>query len=227
VRHYHRKPICPETGCSGLLVPCDGGYEITVHAGEPLERQNFSTAHEIVHTFFREACPSPLPSPQEEKLCDLGAAELTMPARRFAACLAAASLSLAGLDERRHEFAVSFEAAARRAIDLTDEPACLLIATVTRPLKQERLSTGQPALRVIKSWQSRTWPQEDSYENQIVSLASLVGQAFTHQDQRQGRTSLGIASRSGIYVTQARGYAYPLPGNPSYRQVVALARIVG
>ena len=48
----------PEAGCSGLLIPSDGGYKITVTSSEPQERQNFSTAHEIVHTFFRDAAVS-------------------------------------------------------------------------------------------------------------------------------------------------------------------------
>ena len=211
----------PETGCSGLLVPCDGGYEITVHAGEPPERQNFSTAHEIVHTFFREACPRPQPSPQEEKLCDLGAAELTMPALRFAACLAAASLSLAGLDECRHEFAVSFEAAGRRAMEMTDEPACMIIATVTRPVDRKRLGSGQPTLRVIKSWQSRTWPRNDGYENRAVSLASLAGQASTTKTNGKDGPPLAspltkASTRSRRAATRTRCPATPPTGRSSY-----------
>lgn len=58
VRSYRSRPIRPEAGCSGLLIPSDGGYEITVNSSEPQERQNFSTAHEIVHTFFRDAAVS-------------------------------------------------------------------------------------------------------------------------------------------------------------------------
>ncbi len=225
VRRYDSRPIHPSAGCSGLLVPRDGGYDITVHVGEPKERQNFSVAHEIVHTFFREASPYAQPSLQEEKLCDLGAAELTMPSARFSAFLAAKGLSLAGIGECRTEFAVSFEAAGRRSISLTDEPACLLIATMSRTKKQKHFDVGEPVLRITKWWQSQTWPDGNNYQNLAVDPASLIGQAFTNQDQRHGRASLGIAFRPGIYELETRGYAYPLPGNPGHRQVVTLAHV--
>ena len=107
VRAYHCEPINPAAGCSGLLVPRDGGYEITVCSDEPEGRQNFSIAHEIVHTFFREICPTTTASAEEERLCDLGAAVLTMPAARFGVFVATRPLTFATIDECRREFAVS------------------------------------------------------------------------------------------------------------------------
>ena len=222
VRRYHSRPIDPKVGCSGLLIPCDGGYEIAVHSGEPQERQNFSIAHEIVHTFFREAYSSLRPSVQEEALCDLGAAELIMPAARFATYLAEKRLSLFGIDQCRQEYAVSLEAAARRAIELTEVPSCFLIATIAKAIGQSR-SEDQQALRIIKWWCSRAWHAEVDYTDRPLSLTCLAGQAFTDQDERRGRTTLGIVDCSQIYEVQARGYAYPLPDNPAYRQVVVLA----
>jgi hypothetical protein len=206
-----------------LLVPSDGGYEITVHAGELKERQNFSVAHEIVHTFFRDISRSTQPSLQEEKLCDLGAAELTMPSARFSAFLSREGLSLAGIGECGKELAVSFEAAGRRSISLTGEPACLLIATMSQTKVQKHVDVGEPALRITKWWQSRAWPDSNGYEDLVVDLASLIGQAFTNQDQRRGLASIGVASHDGIYELEARGYAYPLPDNPAHRQAVTLA----
>lgn len=210
-------------GCSGLLVPVNGGYEITVHSEEPPERQNFSIAHEIVHTFFREACPNPQPSPQEERLCDLGAAELVMPEARFAEQLADKELSFARLDYCRREFEASLEAAARRAVDLAEEALCFLIATVDSSPNQDG-GDNQLTLRVVRWWSSRNWHARVDYRGQVISLESLAGQAFINQDQRQGRVALGIAGCSDLYEIQARGYGYSLPGNPSYRQVVILMR---
>ena len=154
VRRYYSRSIHPATGCSGLLVPDDGGYEITVHGGEPAERQNFSIAHEIVHTYFREACPDCLASTEQELLCDLGAAELTMPSTRFAAAISELGLTLASIDHAAAEFAVSFEAAARRAVSLSGEPACMLVATVS---EVAAVSPPQAELRIVKSWHSPTW----------------------------------------------------------------------
>ena len=209
VRRIHREPIRPETGCSGFLVPSDGGYETTVNSAEPSERQNFSIAHEIIHTFFRDACSCSTATEREEQLCDLGAAELTMPADRFAAHLARAGLSLAAIDSAKAEFAVSFEAAGRRAVTLTPESACLFIAALGRTLKQERTNTGEPVLRVVRWRASPSWPNPRGYRNRPVEPASLIGQAFAHQDERRGRARLGLPFDPATYQLEARGYGYP------------------
>lgn len=225
VRRYHVQPISPASGCSGILVPRDGGYEITVNSTEPTERQNFSIAHEIIHTFFRDVAPYATPSVAEEVLCDLGAAELTMPLDRFGASLTAVGLSLDGIEQCSHEFAVSFEAAARRAVTTTDQPACILIAALSRSRRQERLDTGQPVLRITKWWRSRSWPDKKSYTSLAVAPSSLIGQTFIDLGKRQAITRLGVAFHTRAYNLQAKGYAYPLPGNPAHKQVVTLAQL--
>jgi len=214
----------PTAGCSGLLIPVDGGYEIVVCSDEPDGRQNFSTAHEIVHTFFREVCPSPTISTEEERLCDLGAAILTMPAARFGPFLAARPLCFTTIDECHREFAVSVVAAGRRAMTLTDASACLFLGTMTRTKQQIRFRVGTPKLRITKWWPSDRWPFSGSHLNLPVLDGSVIGDAFTHQDYRAGHGSLGIAFRPGTYEVEARGYGYPLLGNPQHRQVLALAR---
>lgn len=81
IRNIRYGPLATKAGCSGLLAPEDGGYVVTLAEGEPPGRQHRSLAHEIVHTFFREVHPGPATT-QEERLCEMGAAELTMPAAR-------------------------------------------------------------------------------------------------------------------------------------------------
>jgi hypothetical protein len=224
VRACRSGPINPAAGCSGLLIPDDGGYEIWVCSEESEGRQNFSTAHEIVHIFFREVCPDAMASAEQEKLCDLGAAVLTMPAGRFGPFLAARPLCFATIDECRCEFAVSFVAAGRQAMALTDVSACLFVGTVARTKVQIRFRTGTPKLRVMKWWQSARWPFADSHLYLPILGGSVTGEAFAHQDQRAGRGSLGVAFRAGIYEVEARDYSYSLPGGPERRQVLALAR---
>jgi Zn-dependent peptidase ImmA (M78 family) len=225
VRVIHREAIRVESGCSGFLVPADGGYEITVNSTEPLERQNFSVAHEIVHTFFRDACPRSRPTDREERLCDIGAAELTMPAGRFSDSLVRVGLTLAGIDFCRSEFDVSFEAAARRAMDFTGESACLFIAALGRTVTQERTDTGRPVLRVVRWRPSPSWPYPHGYKNSPVEPASMIGLAFAHQDERRGRERLGLPFDPAAYQLEARGYGYPRKGDPHYRQAVSLARV--
>ena len=195
-----------------------------VCSGEPEGRQNFSTAHEIVHIFFRDVCPTATVSAEEERLCDLGAAILTMPATRFGPFLADRPLCFATIDECHSEFAVSFVAAGRRAMALTDTSACLFLGAMARTKKQIRFRIGTPKPRITKWWQSDRWPFSVSHLNLPILEGSVIGDAFAHQNQRAGHGSLGIAFRVGTYEVEARGYSYPLPGGPEHRQVLALAR---
>jgi hypothetical protein len=209
-------------GCSGLLIPVDGGYEILVCSSQPEGRRNFSTAHEIIHTFFRQVRPAATPSAEEEKLCNLGAAILTMPAARFRPFLAARPLCFATLEECQREFAVSFVAAGRRAMALTELSACLLIAAPAETKVSFR--SDAPELRITRWWWSNRWPfPNSSYVNFPVIQRSVIGQAFAHLDRRAERGGLGVAHCAGTYDIEAREYGYLLPGNVERRQVLALA----
>lgn len=223
VRAFRSGLIHAEAGCSGLLIPVDGGYEILVCSGQPEGRQNFSAAHEIVHTFFRDVRPAATPSAEEEKLCNLGAATLTMPAARFSPFLAARPLCFATLEEGQHEFAVSLVAAGRRAMALTDLSACLFIAA---PATTEvSFRAGAPELRIAKWWWSDRWPfPGSSHVDLPVTQGSVIGEVFADRDQRAERGGLGVACCAGTYDVEAREYGYLLPGNVERRQVLALAR---
>lgn len=108
----------------------DQTFVIEVKRGSPRSRVRFSIAHELVHTFFydldspnlRRACPVPHGHPDEERLCDIGAAELLMPARFVESALAAAprpgeeDFSLDVFRRLVTRFAVSPEALARRLV---------------------------------------------------------------------------------------------------------------
>ncbi len=155
IRHIHHSPLDAEMECSGLLVPKDGGYEVTLRSDETEERRRFSLGHEICHTFINDYCPGAAHSDEIEKLCNIGASELTMPAERFVPFLAERTLSLAAFDDCAEEFGVSFPAARRRAMDLTDQVACVFVACVTRTKKQKQFGIGQPVLRIVEWSRSR------------------------------------------------------------------------
>ena len=74
----------------GALVPLGksfgDGFSIVLRPDIPETRINFTVAHEICHTFFYERVPEiklelHMPDPDEERLCNLGAEELLMPAQ--------------------------------------------------------------------------------------------------------------------------------------------------
>ena len=211
--------------CSSLLVPVDGGYEIVVNAAHPPERQHFSRAHEIVHTFFREIRPYANASDEEETLCDIGAAELTMPTARFGGFLAQAGVSFPGLYACCSEFGVSFRAAMRRATELTDEAACQLVGAMGRTKEQDLKDVGEPRLRIQHWNQSKSWPESRGYLNLPVLNASLIHDAFMHQDERVGNGELGLTFRPGIFRIEALGVSYAKDNNPLHREVIALVRL--
>jgi hypothetical protein len=222
VREIRYRLLGRTSGCSGLLIPEDGGYVIVVCSAEPEARRNFSIAHEIVHTYFREVSPAVRGGAEEERLCDVGAAVLTMPAARFEPFLAARALGLTAIDECSREFAVSITAAGRRAMELTDVSACLFAGEVIGTPAQIRAGTDTPQLRIVKEWPSAHWPYRDGRLDLPVSPRSLIGQAFIHQGDRAGQGSLGLPFRAGTYAIEAQGHRYP-PGAGT-RRVRALAR---
>ncbi len=81
----------------GQLIPLSDGYRIELRVDRPHGRRNFTCAHEIVHTFFYEAAPSLKAldnyDAEEEFLCNVGAAELLMPAPPFRQVVADFELS--------------------------------------------------------------------------------------------------------------------------------------
>lgn len=225
VRGCESGRVPPGTNCSGLLVPQDGGYRVIVNADEPEERRHYSFGHEIVHTFFREVRPGVTPSAEEELLCEIGAAELTMPAARFIPVLAKHALSFALFEALQQEFGVSFEASARRALSLTDESACFFVAALARTRAQEHQDRGEAILRLVSWAPSRTWPDDQNYKNLPVATDSLIAHTFANLDERSGRGVLGIPFNSTEYELDTRGYAYPRGAVIDHRQVVVLAKV--
>jgi hypothetical protein len=105
--------------CDGLLEPLgdnfSDGFSIVLNEKTNATRLRFTVAHEVCHTFFYEFVPELkfVPhgeDPQEERLCDIGAAELLMPpapVRKAAKSMPVCFDSLSALATR---FAVSLTA---------------------------------------------------------------------------------------------------------------------
>jgi hypothetical protein len=88
-----KKIVYKSMKVEGCLIPCDGDFVIELRKDRPYERTNFTCAHELGHTFFYESVPSikyrtvtssqPHHDPEEERLCNVAAAELLMPSDVF------------------------------------------------------------------------------------------------------------------------------------------------
>jgi len=99
------------------------GFRVHLNASSPQPRRKFTLAHEICHTFFYEAVPEVKflqhdVDPLEERLCNVGAAELLIPethVRRFAQQF---PVGLKALESIALEYGVSMECALIRLVTL-------------------------------------------------------------------------------------------------------------
>jgi hypothetical protein len=205
--------------CSSLLVERDGGYQILIEEADTPGRQRWSLAHEIVHTFFRELDHGGASSEEQEALCDLGAAELTMPADRFSPRLESLGLSLAGIRDLTSEFEMSFVATGRRAAQLTAQEACFLTA-------QPREGDHTPEVSVsplrIEHWTaSAHWSADLDLEAAKFVEGGVLSEAFSFGVERSGVEQLDCGGTKRSFAIEAIGYSY-LRRATEHRTVAAL-----
>jgi len=115
----------------------DGRLLIEYNSDMPLTRQNFSIAHEIVHSFFPDFAKETQarqvnrrkpfdPDNQVEMLCDIGAAEILMPFPEFILDLKERSIGVDSLEELRVIYNSSRVATAIRMV-YTDLRPCAVV----------------------------------------------------------------------------------------------------
>jgi hypothetical protein len=125
---------------SGLLVPLREGYEIKLNAKHPTERQNYSCAHEIAHTFFQDDEGTALieqfsdgngrKDKWEERLCDIAAAELLMPKTIFGQYASSCDFSILSLQKLAYVFNTSIRATATRLGSISPRPCFVGFSTL-------------------------------------------------------------------------------------------------
>lgn len=149
------------------LVPGhDGQVKMRVNPDRPESRQRFSIAHEISHTFFPHYTQkiwcrpdgrnrdSSNPDDLLEILCDVGAAELLMPAPWFASDAAAVGSAM-DLVNLGRSYGVSRDAIIRRYAEVSDDHlAAVFFSWKLKPTqkadrnpKQRGLFDGNPGVR--------------------------------------------------------------------------------
>jgi hypothetical protein len=106
----------------GRLIPISDGFRIELRRDRPHGRRNFTCAHEVMHTFFYEAAPSLKAldnhDAEEEFLCNVGAAELLMPAPSFRQVVADFELSATSVVKISELFETSITSTVVRLNDL-------------------------------------------------------------------------------------------------------------
>jgi len=123
-----------------ILIRSGQNYVIKVNANHSRQRQNFSIAHELAHTFFLHEAPTNpqvfkssrgIVSPSkcnslEEELCNLAAAELVMPMRYFLPRALELGLAADSIMPLVRMFDTSVRATLRRLIE-TSLWRCIMI----------------------------------------------------------------------------------------------------
>jgi IrrE N-terminal-like domain len=208
-----------------------GQLVMDINEQDPVERQHFTEAHELIHPAFPgfekehryrldASVDRYAENREEEYLCDLGAAALLMPA----ALVAERYTVKGGLDDVERlarDARVSIEAAANRVVALADEPAAMICLAVShKPADRPALRKGQDVpkrLRVryaLTSHMSLYLPKfkgapDDSVFCQAAASFTLCSAI----------TTLPGAERAGLFRIQAKRY-----GIDEHERVLAIAR---
>lgn len=112
---------------------------ILLSRNSPSNRKRYSIAHEIIHLLVPDSDGSDhigslaadvrdAANGELELLCQIGAAELLMPAAAFETAMGTDPPGLVKVGSLSKVFDVSIEAAARRAVDLSTQPMALVMA---------------------------------------------------------------------------------------------------
>ncbi len=177
------------------LLTCDarGHFEVSLKKDVHAFRKNFTLAHEIAHTFFYGLLASPNSfrgnlgsDPEEERLCDIAAAELLMPFSTFKADLFKDdSVTPHTLFSLMNLYKVSLEAVSIRTVTVSDNLACAF------------WELDGPAVRlrsVVPSTLQR-WTLCQTRESSVELALLSPGRAFTKSDSFYGAKERGRVRR--------------------------------
>jgi hypothetical protein len=126
-RNVNAQQFIDNEGCDGWLRPVGAtyasGFVLGVRGDVATARQRFTIKHELCHTFFYEHVPElkfelHATDPQEERLCDRGAACLLLPQQTLKEDATGRSVSVSTLDDLSKRYGVSRKAMFLRLRDL-------------------------------------------------------------------------------------------------------------
>ena len=168
---WNGPPFNPEVLASTLGIRCEESVKLThsedaeLHPAEngrmvirynpdkPKTRQNFSIAHEIVHTFFpgyqdkyhtRHQSGKFDPENEVEFLCDLGAGEIVLPTPEFDLDVKNMGVSLKSLRKLSKLYEVSLEATAIRMITRDFYPCALIVLDYShKPIEKDEIEASR------------------------------------------------------------------------------------
>jgi len=202
LRNVVEVSYCRDLGFDAKIEPVGNtfadGFRIAINRSASASRSRFTLAHELCHTFFYELVPEikflPQPNdPVEERLCNLGAAELLMPAKLVKRESKGHHICLKTLEQLATLFRVSNEAMAFRLnqLNLWQVEFSSWIKLTNGKFAIERTVGGG-----TKDWE---WPDASQLEEAWTLGRPLAGHQFlTRQDD------LGVLQARPIRFDLAR-----------------------
>lgn len=177
------------------------GFRMVLKKGGTQVRTRFTIAHELCHTFFYEIVPelkfgSVEVDPEEERLCNLGAAELLIPTKSLKAQAKLLDVSLNSLEELAGMYSVSAEAMLLRlrSLKLWDCELSFWRRELDGSFSVDRIIGGRKV-----NW---TWPDD-------VPLNT----AWNTSDKPAGRTWLEFRGSGGSLQVRPVCYEVGRRGN--------------
>ena len=193
------------------------GFQIEYNPHRPTSRVNFSIAHEIAHTFFPDCAEEvrnrsrerwDKPNWQLEVLCNIGAAELTMPVGSFPA-EKIRFMTIEELMHLRKEFQVSTEAILIRLVKLTSSRvACFSATRITTPEKP-------PEYQINYQVESSLWSKSTKKGKQEKFRSKVLDECIAIGATSKGSETWRIEGEVHIEAVALP----PLPGSNELRVV--------
>ena len=197
---FLRIPVGPNSDIlDARTVPVGGDrLRIEYNPNRPRARIRYSVAHEIAHSFFRDAAQQirnrvahhdmGKDEWELEMLCNIGAAELLMPIGSLSD-MQDKELSIQEVLELRKQFEVSTESILLRLIRVTNEPYILFVAS--------RSGSGHGRYKIDYSISSRSGkkrlPQEYALpKDSIVGTCTAIGYTAKADEYWQGLGNLRV-----------------------------------
>ncbi len=192
----------PLTDQQGILFDTYKGV-ILIKEDDPIVRQRFTEGHELMELLFdaqadvqaqlNQQAGLNLPSwnaTHKEQLCDRGAAELLMPGSTILPWLNRWGLSIATAKKLAACYQTSLMATLIRLLDLTREPAALVLwHRDFKPTEKRRNFDIAPTKKIRIRWRktSPNWNAGFIPKDKSVDEQSLIAQTFNRTDIQIGQ----------------------------------------
>jgi len=182
-----------DLSCDGFLQPCGtafaDGFQLVVKAGISAARSRFTVAHELCHTYFYEVVPelkfcTHETDLDEERLCNVGAAEILMPPNHLKKQARSLGVSLDTITALAGLYRVSSEAMflRLRALKLCDSEFSVWHRMAGGGFVLHRLLGGR---RV--EW---AWPDDSLLSKAWTSGYTLSGRTYLENRDAHGHLQL-------------------------------------